>query len=141
MIENKPGASPSGRLGGALKQLSKDTAVYGVSTIVGRFLNFLLVPFYTNIFLPEEYGIITNVYAFIAILNIVFIYGMDSAYLRFAKDEELGNEKDIFSTPYYAFLIISLIFCSIIILFKVHIGNSLAVPGNYNYLFLMVASI
>jgi O-antigen/teichoic acid export membrane protein len=87
MLENKPGASHSERLGEALKQLSKDTAVYGVSTIVGRFLNFLLVPFYTNIFLPEEYGIITNIYAFIAILNIIFIYGMDAAYLRFAKNE------------------------------------------------------
>ncbi len=124
-----------------LKQLSKDTAIYGVSTIVGRFLNFLLVPFYTNIFLPEEYGVITNIYAFIAILNIIFIYGMDSAYLRFAKDEELGNEKDIFSTPYFAVLIISLIFCLLIILFQSQIGNSLAVPENYNYLFLFVASI
>jgi len=124
-----------------LKQLSKDTAIYGVSTIVGRFLNFLLVPFYTNIFLPEEYGVITNVYAFIAILNIIFIYGMDSAYLRFAKDKELGNEKDIFSTPYYAVLIVSLIFCLLIILFKMQIGNSLAVRENYNYLFFFVASI
>jgi len=124
-----------------LKQLSKDTAIYGVSTIVGRFLNFLLIPFYTNIFLPEEYGIITNIYAFIAILNIVFIYGMDSAYLKFAKESELGNEKDIFSTPYYAVLIFSLFFCLVIILFKAQIGNSLAVTQNYNYLFYFVASI
>ena len=141
MLENKPGASHSGRLGGALKQLSKDTAVYGVSTIVGRFLNFLLVPFYTNIFLPEEYGIITNIYAFIAILNIIFIYGMDAAYLRFAKDEEIGNEKDIFTTPYFAVLIFSLIFSLIIIWLKVPLGESFAVPDNYNYLFLFVASI
>jgi len=141
MLENKPGASHSGRLGEALKQLSKDTAVYGVSTIVGRFLNFLLVPFYTNIFLPEEYGIITNIYAFIAILNIIFIYGMDAAYLRFAKDEEIGNEKDIFSTPYFAVLIFSLIFSLIIIWLKVPLGDSFAVPDNYNYLFLFVASI
>jgi O-antigen/teichoic acid export membrane protein len=141
MSENKPGASHSGRLGEALKQLSKDTAVYGVSTIVGRFLNFLLVPFYTNIFLPEEYGIITNIYAFIAILNIIFIYGMDAAYIRFAKNEEIGNEKDIFSTPYFAVLIFSLIFSLIIIWLKVPLGESFAVPDNYNYLFLFVASI
>jgi len=141
MLENKPGASHSGRLGESLKQLSKDTAVYGVSTIVGRFLNFLLVPFYTNIFLPEEYGIITNIYAFIAILNIIFIYGMDAAYLRFAKDEEIGNEKDIFTTPYFAVLIFSLIFSLIIIWLKVPLGESFAVPDNYNYLFLFVASI
>lgn len=124
-----------------LKQLSKDTAIYGVSTIVGRFLNFLLVPFYTNIFLPEEYGVIANIYAFIAILNIIFIYGMDAAYLRFAKDEELGNEKDIFSTPYYAVLSFALIFSLIIISLRFQIGNFFAVPESYNYLFLFVASI
>src|ERR1035438_9350085 len=49
-----------------IKQLTKDTAVYGISTIVGRFLNFLLVPLYTNIFLPEEYGIQSQVYVFIS---------------------------------------------------------------------------
>ena len=124
-----------------LKQLSKDTAIYGVSTIVGRFLNFLLVPFYTNIFLPDEYGLITNIYAFIAVLNIIFIYGMDAAYLKFSKDEELGNEKDIFSTPYYSVLIFSLIFCLVIILIRIPIGISLAVSHNYNYLFYFVAAI
>lgn len=124
-----------------LKQLSKDTAIYGVSTVVGRFLNFLLVPFYTNIFLPEEYGIITNIYALIAILNIIFIYGMDAAYLRFAKDEKLGNEKDIFSTPYYAVLIFSLVFCLIIVSLKSLLGNSLAVPVESYYLFYFVAAI
>lgn len=124
-----------------LKQLSKDTAIYGVSTIVGRFLNFLLVPFYTNIFLPAEYGIITNVYAFIAILNIIFIYGMDAAYLRFAKDNELGDEKNIFSTPYFAVAAFSLIVSLLIILIKNPLADSLAVPENYNYLFYLVASI
>ena len=88
-----------------IKELSKDTVIYGVSTIVGRFLNFILVPFYTNIFIPSDYGIITNVYAFIAIMNIIFIYGMDAAYLRFSKEKELGNEKDIFSTSYQRIIV------------------------------------
>ena len=50
-----------------LKQLSLDTAIYGISTMVGRFLNFLLIPFFTNIFLPAEYGVIQIIYAYIAI--------------------------------------------------------------------------
>ena len=83
-----------------LKQLSMDTAIYGVSTMVGRFLNFLLVPFFTNIFPPSEYGIIQIIFAYIAILNIVYIYGMDSAYLKFAAFKEVGDEKDNFSTPF-----------------------------------------
>ena len=66
-----------------LKQLTKDTAVYGISTIVGRFLTFLLVPFYTNVFSPSDYGVVSNLYIFIAIFNVVLIYGMDAAFLKF----------------------------------------------------------
>ena len=67
-----------------LKQLTKDTAIYGISTMAARFITFLLVPFYTNIFNPDEYGIITNLYAFIGLMNIIYIYGMDAAYMKFA---------------------------------------------------------
>ena len=91
-----------------IKQLTKDTAIYGVSTIVGRFLTFLLVPFYTNIFLPDEYGIIANLYIFIAILNIIYIFGMDAAYLKFASIKNIASEKDNYSTPYLAVMIVSL---------------------------------
>lgn len=124
-----------------IKELSKDTIIYGISTVVGRFLNFLLVPFYTNIFLPEDYGIITNVYAFIAIMNIIFIYGMDAAYLKFSKDKELGNEKDIFSTPYFSVLIFSMIFCFSIFFLRNEIGNELAIPEAYKYLLILVSAI
>lgn len=124
-----------------IKELSKDTVIYGVSTMVGRFLNFILVPFYTNIFIPSDYGIITNVYAFIAIMNIIFIYGMDAAYLRFSKEKELGEEKDIFSTSYYSVLILAFVFCLFILLLKSEIGSGLAVPADYSYLLILVAAI
>lgn len=124
-----------------IKELSKDTVIYGISTIVGRFLNFLLVPLYTNIFLPQDYGIITNVYAFIAILNIIFIYGMDAAYLKFSKEKELGSEKDIFSTPYFSVLLFSLIFCFSIIFLKHEIATTLAIPESFEYLLVLVSAI
>ena len=107
-----------------LKQLSKDTAIYGISTMVGRFLNFLLVPFYTNIFPPSEYGIIQIFFAYIAILSIVYIYGMDSAYLKFAAFKDIGDEKDNFSTPYISIFISSVILSLIIITAKNSILNS-----------------
>ena len=62
-----------------IKELTKDTALYGISTIVGRFLGFILVPFYTNVFSPEEFGIQSYIYAFLAFVNIVYIYGMDAS--------------------------------------------------------------
>ena len=77
--------------------------------MVGRFFNFILVPLYTNIFSPADYGIVQLIYAYTAILNIIFIYGLDSAYLKFASFKDLGDEKDNFSTPYIAVFITSLL--------------------------------
>ena len=97
-----------------LKQLTRDTAIYGISTMVGRFLSFLLVPFYTNIFHPAEYGIIANIYIFIGIFNIVYVYGMDAAYLKFAGLPAEESQKDNFSTPY-----ITIFFSGIILSFLI----------------------
>ena len=122
-----------------LKELTKDTAIYGISTMVGRFLNFLLVPFYTNLFPPSEYGIIQLIYAYIAILNIVYIYGLDSAYLKFAAFKDVGDEKDNFSTPYIAIFLTSIIFSLLIALNSNSIAESLRIPDKYEYLINVVA--
>ncbi len=66
------------------KKLLGQTALYGLSSIVGRVLSYLLVPLYTAVFAPAEYGIVTELYAYVAFLNIVFTYGMETAYFRFA---------------------------------------------------------
>lgn len=83
-----------------IKSLSKQTLIYGTSTIVGRFLNFILVPFYTNIFPPSEYGIVSVVFAYIAFLNIFYTLGFESGYFRFAAMAEHGDAKQNFSIPY-----------------------------------------
>ncbi len=121
-----------------LKQLTVDTAVYGVSTMVGRFLNFILVPFFTNIFLPSDYGIIQIIYAYVAILNIVYLYGMDSAYLKFAAFKEIGDDKDNFSTPYISVFVASLVLSFFIILSKNYCelqkffkDNSIKIPQKF----------
>ena len=107
--------------------------------MVGRFLNFLLVPFYTNLFPPSEYGIIQLIYAYIAILNIVYIYGLDSAYLKFAAFKDVGDEKDNFSTPYIAIFLTSIIFSLLIALNSNSIAESLRIPDKYEYLINVVA--
>ncbi len=124
-----------------LKELTKDTAVYGISTMVGRFLTFLLVPFYTNIFLPAEYGVVGNLYIFIAILNIVLIYGMDAAYLKFAGMPENADEKDIFSTPYFSVFIVAVIISCSVILLKKPIYEALDIPADFYNLIYFVAPI
>ncbi|MCB0730851.1 MAG: oligosaccharide flippase family protein, partial [Ignavibacteriae bacterium] len=98
-----------------IKELTKDTALYGISTIIGRFLGFILVPFYTNVFSTDEFGIQSYIYAFLAFANIVYIYGMDAAFMKYATVIE-KDKKKVFSTGYIFVTITTLIF-SIILVF------------------------
>lgn len=72
-----------------LKSLAKDTAIYGLSSIVGRFLNYLLVPLYTAKLSAASggYGVITNVYAYTALLLVILTYGMETTFFRFVNKE------------------------------------------------------
>lgn len=79
-----------------LRELFSDTLIYGISSVFARFINYLLVPLYTGVFDPEAYGIVGLVYAAIALLNVVFTMGMESAYLRYAKDRD--NSASLFKT-------------------------------------------
>jgi len=124
-----------------LKQLTKDTAVYGISTILGRFLNFVLTPFYTQVFPPSEFGIFSNVYAYIALLNIFFIYGMDSAYLKYAATGDEEKKKDVFSTPFLTVVISSVVLSGIMLLFKGPVSVLFRLPEHYSYFLYYVAAI
>jgi O-antigen/teichoic acid export membrane protein len=101
-----------------LKSLSKDTLIYGTSTILGRFLSFLFVPIYTNLFLPSEFGIVANVYAYIAILNVFFTIGLESGYFKFASTLEVGDKKENFSHPFFGIFINSAILSGLLFIFS-----------------------
>jgi len=79
-------------LGARIRQLASETAVYGVSSVVGRLINFALVPFYTNVLPIDHYGVVILVYTAFVFLNILYTYGMESAYLRYASGAE-GRSK------------------------------------------------
>ncbi|MBR4294811.1 MAG: lipopolysaccharide biosynthesis protein [Bacteroidaceae bacterium] len=81
-----------------LGSLLKDTVIYGMSSIVGRFLNYLLVPLYTAKMSVEsgEYGVVTNMYAWTAFILVVLIFGMETTFFRFA-DRQKGNVSQVFS--------------------------------------------
>lgn len=105
-----------------IKALSKETFVYGLSTVVGRFLNFLLVPFYVNVLhSTAEYGISTSLYTYIGFLNVIYPLGLEAAFFRYgARAEgapyEQEREQRVFSTPFF-FLLLIATFLSIIIFF------------------------
>ncbi|HQY52385.1 MAG TPA: oligosaccharide flippase family protein [Ignavibacteria bacterium] len=117
-----------------IKSLSKDTLIYGTNTIVGRFLGFFLVPFYTNKFLPDEYGIITIIYSYIAILNVFFSIGLESGYMKFSSTLEVGSVKENFSNPYFIVIANSFFLSTLIYLFAPELTGVFQVSQDYAYL-------
>lgn len=93
-----------------LRRLGADTAVYGISTIVGRFLNFILVPFYTHVLPPGEYGDVAYVYSLIAFVTIIYGYGMESAYFKYGSTGEYGDERSNFTVPFLMLVCTSFVF-------------------------------
>jgi O-antigen/teichoic acid export membrane protein len=104
-----------------IKKLAGQTAVYGLSSIVGRFLNYLLVPLYTGIFKPADYGVSSWFYAFASFAAVIFTYGMETAFFRFANKSE--KPKEVFSTTMISILISSLVIGGCIILFATPIAQ------------------
>ncbi len=99
-----------------LKQLAGQTAIYGLSSVLARILNFLLVPFYTRIFVDTaEYGIINELYAYVAFVIIILTYGMETAFFRFAS--RYRDSSLVFSTSLISVLMTSVAFAVIIIFF------------------------
>ncbi|MBK8848094.1 MAG: polysaccharide biosynthesis C-terminal domain-containing protein [Bacteroidetes bacterium] len=116
------------------KKLLSQTALYGLSTLVGRLLNYLLTPLLTSLFLPEEFGIISYFYAIISFANMLFTYGMETAYFYFSKKY---NERDVFQTTYTGIVISSILFASTIIIFRQPISLVLNLQGYEHYFVLM----
>ncbi len=124
-----------------LKELSKDTAVYGVSTMIGRFLGFMLFPIYTNVFTRVEFGVFTKVYAFLAFINVVYIYGMDAAFMKYTSLAEKEKKKTTFSTPYLFVTGSTSIFTILFYIFLIPIGNGIDLPLEYSNLLIYVIFI
>jgi O-antigen/teichoic acid export membrane protein len=124
-----------------LKRLGTETAIYGISTVLGRFLNFLLVPFYTNVLAPGEYGIIAYAYSLIAFANVIYSYGMESAYFKYSSTLELGTQKQNFTTPFISLFTTSILFSLFITAFARPIGDAIAVPVSYKSILYWSAGI
>jgi O-antigen/teichoic acid export membrane protein len=114
-----------------LKRLGGETIVYGTSTIVGRFLNFLLVPLYTNVLLPGPYGVIAVVYSLIAFVNVIYSYGMESAYFKYSSSLDIGTREENFTTPFAFLFGTSSLFSLMIIAFANPIADAVRLPHEY----------
>lgn len=114
---------------GKLKRLAGETVLYGFGSIVPRFLNFLLIRLHTEVFSPEEYGVITKLYAYVAVINIIFIFGMETAYFRFASKPG-ADEQRIFNIAQTVVILLSTILSVGFIALSHPIAGALLIPGH-----------
>lgn len=113
-----------------LKKLAGQTALYGLSSMIGRAINFLLVPVYTSLLIPAEYGIVTELYAYAAFFNILYLFGMETTYFRFANKKD-ANEPHIFNHVNTQILIGGFIISALVLLVTPQIATHLS-TGNIN---------
>ncbi len=125
-----------------LKSLAKDTVIYGLSSIMARFINYLLVPIQTAKFNAAggQYGIITNVYAYVALLIIILTYGMETTFFRFmSKDGE--DPKKVYATTLRTVGTTSLVFAILVVLFNHPIANLLGYSDHPEYILIMYVTV
>ena len=125
-----------------LKSLAKDTAIYGLSSIVGRFLNYLLVPLYTH-YMPKDsgdYGISTNVYAYTALILVLLTFGMETTLFRFANDERYKSDT-VFSTTMAVIGSLTAVFLLLIFGFIGPISGALGYTEHPDYLLMMAVVV
>ena len=119
-----------------IRKLAGQTAIYGLSSIAGRLLNYLLVPLYTYKFTnAADYGVVSELYAWVAFLVVLLTFGMETAYFRFRKENT--NEKEVFASGFFILTIINLFFLAAIFLFNQSIANALLFNEHPEYILLL----
>ena len=126
----------------SLKSLAKETAIYGMSSIVGRFLNYLLVPLYTAKLSAESggYGVITNMYSYVALLFVILTYGMETTFFRFSNKpgEDPGR---VYSTTLISVGFTSLLFVALVLLFLSPIASAMGYSAHPEYVAVMAVCV
>lgn len=118
-----------------IKALAKDTAIYGLSSIIGRFLNWCLVPLYVWIFPTQEYGIVSYLYSFTAVALIVLTYGMETGFFRYANKHE--KPETVYTTSLISIGSTSLIFIFLLTLFISPISSAIKLPHHPGYVWML----
>jgi O-antigen/teichoic acid export membrane protein len=124
-----------------MKSLAKDTAIYGLSSIIGKFLNYLLVPLYTYVLArTDDYGIVTNLYAWTALLLVLLTYGMETGFFRFANREEY-DAKSVYKTAYWTLFSTSTLFALLVLIFQQPLASALGYADHAEFVAMMFVTV
>lgn len=118
-----------------IKKLASETAVYGITHTLGRLVNFLLVPIYTGVFLPEEYGVVSVYYSVVAFAMVLLMYGMETAFFNFSRSDK---PEKVFATAQISLLVTSVIFIFLGLTFQRSIAGFLETPEHPIYVQMFV---
>ena len=124
-----------------MKILAKETAIYGLSSIIGKFLNYLLVPLYTYALArTSDYGIVTNLYAWTALFLVILTYGMETGFFRFANREDY-DPKQVYRTAFVSLLTTSTLFAALCLIFRQPIANFLGYSNHAEFIAMMAVTV
>lgn len=123
----------------SIRKLAGETEIYGLSSILGRLLYFLLVPLYVRIFDPAEYGVVTDLFSFVGLMLIFYTYRFETAYYRYGTDKD-SDRQSVFSTGISSIIMSSLILSGLMILFQEQIATFFRYP-EYSYIIAICAGI
>lgn len=115
-----------------IKKLAGQTVIYGLSSIVPKFLTYFMVPLYTYLFKPAEYGVVGDLYGLVVMLNIMLTYGMETAYFWFSKSND--NADKVFSTSLLSLIGSSLLFIIATIVYAQPVADYLEYPAHPEYI-------
>lgn len=122
-----------------IKSLVKDTAVYGLSSIIGRFLNWCLVPLYVYLFPSEEYGVVSYLYGFTAVALVILNYGMETGFFRFANKEK--DQEKVYTTSLISVGFTSLLFIVLLSVFLDPVAKAMLLPGDDLFIWLLGVTV
>ncbi len=124
-----------------IKSLFKDTAIYGMSSIIGRFLNWCLVPLYTIMFPAAEYGIVTYIYSLVALVFIILTYGMETGFFRFANHDRYSDPSEVYSTALISLGVSSTVFIVAVLYFLRPVSDLLDCGSHPEYIAMMAVIV
>jgi len=122
-----------------IKALAKETAIYGLSSIIGRFLNWCLVPLYVYIFPSEEYGIVSYLYSFTAVALVILNYGMETGFFRFSSSHP--EPQRVYSTSLISVGTSSLLFVVLVLGFLHPVSDALKLPLHPDYVGMLAVTV
>ncbi len=119
-----------------LKSLLGQTAIYGLPTIVGRLLNYFLVPLYTGVFAhTSDYGIISELYAWVAFLIVLLTFGMETAFFKYLNERD--DKDTVFRNSFLTVLGINVLFFLLLLIFSSSIASSMGYPNNTEFILIL----